>query len=95
MTEHDVRRMFRSVNTKKAVGPDTITGRVLKACADQLLPVFTVMFYLSLSQRFIPTCFEQSVPKKAPPTSLNDYRPIALTSVVIKCFDQVSVSVCW
>ncbi|KAK1802537.1 hypothetical protein P4O66_004191 [Electrophorus voltai] len=36
ITESDVRRVFKRVNTRKAMGPDGICGRVLKACADQL-----------------------------------------------------------
>lgn len=39
MTEHDVRRAFRSGNIRKAAGSDGVTGHVLKACADQLVPV--------------------------------------------------------
>ena len=50
VTELEVRRMFRGVNTRKAAGPDGISGRVLKACAEQLAPVFTTIFNLSLSQ---------------------------------------------
>ncbi|KAK1795637.1 hypothetical protein P4O66_001130 [Electrophorus voltai] len=49
ITESDVRRVFKRVNTRKAVGPDGIYGRVLKACADQLAPVFTDIFNLSLT----------------------------------------------
>ena len=93
MTEHDVRLMFQRVNTKKAAGPDGITGHVLKTCANQLAPVFTEIFNLSLSKCIIPRCFKQSVivpvPKKAKPSCLNDYRPIALTSVVMKCFERL------
>ena len=93
VTEHDVRRTLRCVNPSEAAGPDGITGRVLKACADQLAPVFMVIFNLSLSQCIIPTCFKQSiidrVPKKAQPSCLNDYRLIALTSTVMKCFEKL------
>uniref|UniRef100_A0A3P8QH73 Reverse transcriptase domain-containing protein n=1 Tax=Astatotilapia calliptera TaxID=8154 RepID=A0A3P8QH73_ASTCA len=39
------------------------------------------------------TCFKESiivpVPKKPHPASLNDYRPVALTSVVMKCFERL------
>ncbi len=52
LSEHDIRRAFKHVNTKKAAGPDGISGRVLKLCADQLAPVFTVIFNLSLAQSF-------------------------------------------
>ncbi len=50
-------------------------------------------FNLSLAQSVIPTCFKKStilpVLKKTRPACLNDYRPVALTSVVIKCFEQL------
>ncbi|KAI5628979.1 hypothetical protein C0J50_2468 [Silurus asotus] len=93
ISEHDVRRAFKRVNTRKAAGPDGITGRVLKACADQLAPVFTEIFNLSLEQAVVPSCFKQStivpVSKKPQPACLNDYRPVALTSVVMKCFERL------
>ncbi|XP_062844896.1 uncharacterized protein LOC134303416 [Trichomycterus rosablanca] len=91
--ESDVRRAFRRVNTRRAAGPDGIAGRVIKACADQLAPVFTVIFNLSLTQCIVPACFKQSVivpvPKKNQPACLNDFRPVALTSVVMKCFERI------
>ncbi|KAK1803331.1 hypothetical protein P4O66_004114 [Electrophorus voltai] len=65
------------------MGPDGICGRVLKACADQLAPVFTDIFNLSLTLGIVP------VPKKPRPSDLNDYRPVALTSVVMKCFEKL------
>ncbi len=37
----DVTQSFKRVNIRKAVGPDDIPGRVLKACAFQLAGVFT------------------------------------------------------
>ncbi|KAI5616883.1 gastrula zinc finger protein XlCGF28.1-like [Silurus asotus] len=93
ISEHDVRRAFKRVNTRKAAGPDGITGRVLKACTDKLAPVFTEIFNLSLEQSVVPSCFKQStivlVPKKPQPACLNDYRPVALTSVVMKCFERL------
>ncbi|KAI5628338.1 gastrula zinc finger protein XlCGF28.1-like [Silurus asotus] len=93
ISEHDVMRAFKRVKTRKAAGPNGITGQVLKACADQLAPVFTEIFNLSLEQSVVPSCFKQStivpVPKKPQPACLNDYRPVALTSVVIKCFERL------
>ncbi|KAK3539709.1 hypothetical protein QTP70_012032 [Hemibagrus guttatus] len=55
--------------------------------------VLTSIFNLSLSQSTIPTCFKTTtivpLPKKRPPTCLNDYRPVALTPIIIKCFERV------
>ncbi|KAK1787220.1 hypothetical protein P4O66_017078, partial [Electrophorus voltai] len=93
ITESDVRRVFKRVNTRKAAGPDSICGRVLKVCADQLAPVFTDIFNLSLTLGIVPSSFKRStivpVPKKPQPSDLNDYRPVALTSVVMKCFEKL------
>ncbi|KAK1803662.1 hypothetical protein P4O66_021066, partial [Electrophorus voltai] len=87
ITESHVRRVFKRVNTRKAAGPDGICGRVLKACADQLAPVFTDIFNLSLTLGIVPSSFKRS--KKPRPSDLNDYRPVALTSVVIKRFEKL------
>ena len=50
-------------------------------------------YNLSLTESVIPTCLKQTtivpVPKKAKVTCLNDYRPIALTSVAMKCFERL------
>ncbi len=64
----DVTRSFKRVNIRKAVGPDGIPGRVIKACAFQLAGVFTDIFNLSLSLSVVPSCFKKStivpIPKK-------------------------------
>lgn len=40
--EHEVRRVLRSVNPRKASGPDGVPGKVLKACVDKPSTVFTI-----------------------------------------------------
>ncbi len=89
----DVTRYFKWVNICKAVRPDGIPGRVLKACAFQLAGVFTDIFNLSLSLSVVPACFKKStivpIPKKNKITCLNDWRPVALTSIFSKCFEKL------
>ncbi|KAI3352083.1 hypothetical protein L3Q82_020909 [Scortum barcoo] len=64
----------------------------LKVCADQLADVFADIFNLSLLQSVVPTCFKETiivpVPKKTKILCLNDYRPVALTSTIMKCFER-------
>lgn len=88
-----VRQALKKVNPRKAPGPDGIPGRVLRVCADQLAEVFTDIFNLSLSQSTVPTIFKTStivpIPKTPTASCPNDYRPIALTSVVMKCFERI------
>ncbi len=89
----DVTRSFKRVNIRKAVGPDGIPGRVLKACAFQLAGVFTDIFNLSLSLSVVPSCFKKStivpIPKKNKIICLNDWRPVALTPIFSKCFEKL------
>ena len=89
----DVSKTFKQVNIHKDTGPDGLPGRVLRACADQLASVFTDIFNLSLSESVIPTCLMHTtivpVPKNTKGTCLNDYRPVALTSVPMKCFERL------
>ena len=70
-----------------------MSSSCLKVCADQLAPIFTKIFNRSLELCEVPSCFKHSmiilVPKKSSITGLNDYRPVALTSVVMKSFERL------
>ncbi|KAI2647723.1 hypothetical protein H4Q32_031236 [Labeo rohita] len=89
----DVRKTLSRVNPRKAAGPDNIPGRVLRDCAAQLTDVLTDIFNTSLSQAVVPTCLKSTsiipVPKKSPVSCLNDYQPIALTPIMMKCFERL------
>ena len=91
--ENDVLRIFQRTNVRKSPGPDGISGRVLKTCASQLSGIFRSIFQASLSSHKIPILWETStivpVPKKAHPVIPNDFRPIALTSQVMKSFEKI------
>lgn len=81
------------LNRRKATGPNGVSPSTLRHCADQLAPVFTDIFITSLALCRVPSCFKTStivpVPKKPRITGLNDYRPVALTSVVMKSFERL------
>ncbi|XP_035286554.1 uncharacterized protein LOC118234254 [Anguilla anguilla] len=93
LLERDVNRLFKRQNPRKAAGPDSVSPSTLKHCADQLSPVFTDIFNTSLETCHVPACFKTStiipVPKKTRTAGLNDYRPVALTSVVMKSFERL------
>ncbi len=59
LSEDDVWRELKRVNVRKAVGPDGITGRVLRFCADQLAGLFTSIFNESLATSVVPTLFKK------------------------------------
>ncbi len=89
VSEDEVRRDLKRVNVRKAARPDGITGCVLRSCTG----LFTSIFNESLATSVVPTSFKKSViipvPKNSKPSFLNDYRPVALTSTVMKVFKRL------
>ena len=89
----EVKNLFTKLNIRKATGSDNISPSTLKFCAEQLAPIFCEIYNHSLSQCKVPTCFRSStiipVPQKTKVSSLNDYRPVALTSIAMKVFEHL------
>ena len=80
---------------RKAAGPDNVPGRALQACADELTDVLTDIFSISLCRAAVPRCFKTSIivpvaKKKSAVSRLNDYRPVALTPIVMGVLGTVN-----
>ncbi|KAI4881889.1 hypothetical protein NFI96_006948 [Prochilodus magdalenae] len=92
-TADQVRRQLRRLHPRKAAGPDKVCPRMLKACAAQLGESLQHVFNLSLRLGRVPATWKTTclipVPKKAHPKELNDYRPVALTSHVMKTMERL------
>ncbi|KAI4872034.1 hypothetical protein NFI96_006517 [Prochilodus magdalenae] len=90
-TADQVRGELRRFHTEKAAGPDRVCPRLLKSCAAELGAPLQHIFNLSLRLGRVPTLWKTSclvpVPKKGRPTELNDFRPVALTSHVMKTLE--------
>ena len=86
---HEVLRILK----KKAVGLDGVAPRTLCARAEQLYGILTCIVNLSLALCKVPDTWKVSsivpVPKRQPVKGMNDLRPIALTSCVMKVFEKV------
>ncbi|KAL0153467.1 hypothetical protein M9458_051234, partial [Cirrhinus mrigala] len=93
LNDEDVRQILRKNKRRKAPGPDGVTPACLKTCADQLAPIFSQIFNRSLELCEVPSCFKHStiipVPKNPKITGLNDYRPVVLTSVIMKSLEKL------
>lgn len=88
--EEDVHQLFEKQKAGKAPGPDGVSCSCLKACNDQVTPVFKKTFNRLLELCGVPTYFTIiPIPKKATITGLNDYKPVALISVVMKSFKRL------
>ena len=93
ISEQEVTTMLLKQNSRKAAGPDQVSAFTVKHCARQLSTVFTDIFNWSLTLCRVPACFKSAVvipvPKKPNAVSMNDYRPVALTSVIMKVFERI------
>ena len=93
VTVEEVEKVFKRLNVHKACGPDQISGKVLKTFSKELAPIYCDVFNKSLSDHVVPTAWKAAticpVPKKSRPSTLNDYRPIALTSILMKCLERL------
>ncbi|XP_077981372.1 uncharacterized protein LOC144436447 [Glandiceps talaboti] len=93
ISEMEVSLKLKCINPRKAQGPDNISGRFLRHCHLEVASIFTTLFNWSISTHTIPSLWKTSaispVPKHNNPTKLNDYRPIALTSIVMKCLESI------
>ena len=86
-------RALKRTKSNTATGPDNICGRTVKHCAAQLGEVFQQLFKTSLNCSTVHQKWKHStvipIPKKGPTKVLNDLRPVALTSLVMKAMERI------
>lgn len=77
----------------KASGPDKVCSKVIKACKYELTRPLHRLYQTSIDQCIVPSVWKTSeivpVPKLKIPKCKNDLRPVALTSVVMKCLESI------
>ena len=92
-TNEQTRKEFNRLSPSKAAGPDGISPKVLKMCSSQLCEIFCTIFNLSFQSGVVPDIWKTScivpVPKNNKVGSMNDLRPVALTSVAFKTCERI------
>ena len=93
LSQAKVTILLKRVKISKAAGPDSICGRTLRHCADQLSEVFSLLFQMCVESGQLPTMWKTStiipVSKARNPRELNEFRPVALTSLVMKVLEKI------
>ena len=83
---------LKMVKPKKAPGPDGISGYILKHCASSLSYPLTLLFNLSYSTGNLPQDWKNAnvvpIHKKGKKDDVQNYRPVSLTSLVIKILEK-------
>ena len=93
VTEGNVAKHLRDINTRKAPGPDNISPFLLKHCAEELSRPLTCIFRQCLSTGTWPSLWKEArvtpVFKKKDKADPTNYRPISLLSVVSKILERI------
>ena len=92
-TPSKIELLLRRINSNKACGPDDIHGKILKNCATSLSQPLSLLFSLSYNSGSIPKEWKIAnvvpVHKKGSKDDVENYRPISLTSLVMKTFERI------
>ena len=82
-----------NLDINKAQGPDAISGAVLKNCSKTLAYPLSILFTLTYNTGCIPQEWKLAnvVPvfKKGDKNKVTNYRPISLTSLVMKVLERI------
>ena len=87
-----VYKIIRSLDVNKSMGPDNISSRILKEGVDSISLALTIIFNKSLSDANVHEDWKMAnvVPifKKGDKELVDNYRPISLTSVVVRILEK-------
>ena len=92
ITNTDVFNVLTSLNVNKSPGPDGVHPRVLKELAHELSAPLKTFFDKTMKEGKIPQKWKiaevKPIFKKGNKNSPNNYRPVSLTCIVCKIFEQ-------
>ena len=90
---HTVETHLTNLNVNKAPGPDNFHAKILKNCAKGLSYPLSTLFSMSYSTGIIPKNWKLAhvvpVYKKGSKNNVENYRPISLTSIIMKTFEKI------
>jgi hypothetical protein len=93
ITEQDVSDILKTLNTKKAYGPDGISPRLIKEAGPSIVKVLTRLFNKSLELAKFPLAWKRAnvlpIYKKAEDFITTNYRPVSLLSILAKIFEKI------
>ncbi|WP_293138076.1 reverse transcriptase family protein, partial [Moritella sp.] len=90
---NEICKLLCCINPNKAHGPDGIHGKILKNCAATLAKPLSILFDLSYKSGHIPEDWKLAnvvpIHKKGSKNNVENYRPISLTSLIMKQFEKI------
>lgn len=93
ISQSDVLSIIAGMEGNKSPGYDNISAKFVKECAQELAPTFVHLFNKMVSSSIYPNCLKihkvVPIPKKSNASSIDDYRPVAVLSIVDKIIEKV------
>ena len=88
-----IARLLRQLDPSKATGPDGVPARVLKICAAELASPLSRLFSACFRKGVQPSLWKTAnvvpIHKKQTRSTLRNYRPVSLLSVISKVMEKV------
>ena len=88
----EVENIIKNLESNKAVGPDLIHNKIIKAASPVISKALTSLFNKSLSEGHFPSCWKIAhvtpIHKKESKSICSNYRPISLLSCVGKVLEK-------
>ena len=93
INEDKVRKLLKDLKVNKAAGPDGIPASILSYASEELAKPLSVLFCRSLDEGQLPEdwklAYVTPIFKKGSKSSVNNYRPVSLTSIVCKTLEKI------
>jgi hypothetical protein len=91
-----IEHLLKSIDPRKANGPDLIPTRVLKECAEEIAPYLRIIYEQSFVTGEVPqdwtTANVTAIYKKGDRSTPSNYRPVSLTCVPCKLMEHIIYS---
>ncbi len=93
ISQNGVVKLLKDLQENKAPGPDGLSPKILKLCAEEIAPALTSIFNKSMHTGELPsdwlTANISPIFKKGDRAQASNYRPVSLTPICCKLLEHI------